>query len=316
MLLCGFRQFVTHTTVAASLGLALVLAGCDASPVHFSAHPATNPEAHTTAPNRVQNPPQPPAESASDANSFTTTGPLVVDQQANIAAERDGQVVEVRAQIADHVAKGQVLAVLDSRELQASRAAAAAKVVSLKAEVREWKAEQEVETTDLHRADMLLAAQVMDQVDWEHVKYKLRETVAEVARYEADESVAQYQLQALDVQLDKSRITAPFAGVIGRRSVQVGQQVKKGDVLFWVTAERPLHILFTIPESELPLVHRGTSLALTTPVYPELHQAAIVRRVSPVVDPSSGSVEVMGDLDHPSPLLKPGMSMQIHLGRP
>jgi RND family efflux transporter MFP subunit len=318
MLQRGFRQFVTHTTVTASLGLALVLAGCDAHSVPSSARPATDPDSHASAPapNRVPNPPQPPAESASDASSFTTTGPLVVDQQANIAAERDGQVVEVRAQIADHVVKGQVLAVLDSRELQASRAAAAAKVVSLKAEVREWKAEQEVETADLHRADLLLTAQVMDQVDWEHYKYKLRETVAEVARYEADESVAQYQLQALDVQLDKSRITAPFTGVVGRRSVQVGQQVKKGDVLFWVTAERPLHILFTIPESELPFVHRGASLALTTPVYPELHQAAIVRRVSPVVDPSSGSVEVMGDLNHPSPLLKPGMSMQIHLGRP
>jgi RND family efflux transporter MFP subunit len=221
----------------------------------------------------------------------------------------------VRAQIADRVTKGQVLAVLDSRELQASREAAAAKVTSLKAEVREWKAEQEVETTDLHRADLLRAAEVMDEVQWEHLKYKLQETTAEVARYQADESAAQYQLQALDVQLDQSRITAPFTGVVGRVSVRMGQQVRKGDALFWVTAERPLHILFTIPESELRYVRRGTSLELTTPVYPGLHQTATVRRVSPVVDPASGSIEVIGDLSHPSPLLKPGMSMQIRLGR-
>jgi RND family efflux transporter MFP subunit len=252
----------------------------------------------------------------SSVNSFTTTGPLVVDQQADVLAERDGRIVEVNAEIADHVVKGQVLARLDSRELEASRAAAAAKVESLKDEVREWEAEQEVDTADLHRADVMRADSIMDQEDWEHVKYKLQETIAEVARYQADESAAEFQLRALDIQMEQSSITAPFTGVIGRRSVHVAQEVKKGDALFWVTAESPLHILFTIPESTLRSFHTGTRLSLTTFVYPELHQAAIVRRVSPVVDPSSGSLEVIGDLDHPSPLLKPGMSMQVHLDQP
>ncbi|HUY82035.1 MAG TPA: efflux RND transporter periplasmic adaptor subunit [Acidobacteriaceae bacterium] len=315
-----FRYFATPAAVATSLGLVLFLAGCNARPVLSSKSAA-----HSTAKDRTAPIPakrtevaEPTTSTASTigADSFTTTGPLVVDQQANIAAQRDGQIVEVRAHLADHVAKGQVLALLDSSELQASRDAAAAKVTALKAEVREWKAEQEVETADLHRAALLRAAQVMDEVDWEHFRYKLRETIAEVARYEADESVAQYQLQALNVKLDQSRITAPFPGVVGRASARVGQQVKTSDVLFWVTAERPLHILFTIPESELRAVHPGTRLELTTPVFPELHQAAIVRRVSPVVDPSSDSIEIEGDLAHPSPLLKPGMSMQIHLGKP
>ena len=312
-----FRQFVTPTAVGTSLGLALVLVGCNARPVLPSASATQHAAKENPAPApaaRLEIP-APPAATASDPDSFTTTGPLVVDQQANIAAQRDGQIVEVRARLADHVAKGQVLAMLDSRELQATRNAAAAKVASLKAEVREWKAEQEVETADLHRADLLRKAQVMDVVDWEHYRYKLRETTAEVARYEADESVAQYQLQALNVKIDQSSVTAPFAGVVGRVSARVGQQVKTGDVLFWVTAERPLHILFTIPESELRNVRAGTHLELTTPVYPELRQAAIVRRVSPVVDPSSDSIEIEGDLERPSPLLKPGMSMQIHLGK-
>jgi RND family efflux transporter MFP subunit len=256
------------------------------------------------------------AESVSNTNAFTTTGPLVVDQQADVLAERDGRIVDVVVEIADHVTKGQVLARLDSRELQASRAAAASKVESLKAEVREWQAEQEVDTADLHRADIMRADSIMDQEDWEHVKYKLQETVAEVARYQADESAAEFQLRALDVQMEQSSITAPFAGVVGRRSVRVAQEVKKGDALFWVTAERPLHILFTIPESALQSFHVGTRLELTTQVYPELRQIATVRRVSPVVDPSSDSLEVIGDLNNPSPVLKPGMSMQVHLDQP
>lgn len=308
------RQRINAAAIAAALALPLTLAGCASAPAHSSVRrqSASAAAAKPPAPSPAQ---QPLQEQRSNDAAFTTTGPLVVDQQADVLAERDGRVIEIRADIADHVAKNQVLARLDSRELQASRAAAAAKVESLKAEVREWKAEQEVNAADLRRADMMRSASIMDQEDWEHVKFKLQETIAEVARYQADEAAAEFQLRALDIQMEQSSITAPFAGVVGRRTVRVAQEVKKGDALFWVTAERPLHILFTIPESELRSIRPGVRLGLTTQDYPDLYQVATVRRVSPVVDPASGSLEVIGDLDHPSPLLKPGMSMQVHLDR-
>jgi RND family efflux transporter MFP subunit len=300
----------------AALLLCVCLAGCHATPVLSSARSEGDPSASASAAAAPSTHVAATATSTGGAPAFTTTGPLVVDQQADVLAERDGRVVQVLVEIADHVQKGQVLARLDSRELEATRAANAAKVESLKAQVREWEAEQEVNSADLRRADLMRTNSIMDQEDWEHVKYKLQETVAEVARYKADESAAEFQLHALDVQLEQSRITAPFAGVVGRRSVRLAQEVKKGDALFWLTAERPLHILFTIPESALQSIHTGTRLDLTTAVYPDLRQTATVRRVSPVVDPASDSLEVIGDLDRPSPLLKPGMSMQVHLGQP
>jgi RND family efflux transporter MFP subunit len=308
-------QFNKPRWTEAAVLVALCLSGCRSTPVLSSARPEGNPPVSAS---KAASPSTDAVALASISSSpgFTTTGPLVVDQQAEVLAERDGRVVEVLVEIADHVQKGQLLARLDSRELEASRDAAAAKVDSLKAQVREWEAEQEVDTADLRRADIMRADSIMDQEDWEHVMYKLQETIAEVARYKADESAADFQLRALDVQLEQSRITAPFAGVVGRRSVRLAQEVKNGDALFWLTAERPLHILFTVPESDLRFVHMGTRLELTTMVFPELHQAATVRRVSPVVDPASDSLEVIGDLDHPSPLLKPGMSMQVRLDLP
>ena len=301
---------------AAALLLSLSLAGCHATPVLSSGR------SEGDAPVGASKTPVSTSNAAAAAPSvptgpgFTTTGPLVVDQQADVLAERDGRVVQVLVEIGDRVQKGQVLARLDSRELEATRAAEAARVESLKAQVNEWEAEQEVNSADLRRADLMRANSIMDEEDWEHVKYKLQETTAEVARYKADESAAAFQLHALDVQLEQSRIAAPFVGVVGRRSVRLAQEVKKGDALFWLTAERPLHILFTIPENELRSIHTGTRLYLTTTVFPDLRQTATVRRVSPVVDPASDSLEVIGDLDRPSPLLKPGMSMQVRLGQP
>jgi multidrug efflux pump subunit AcrA (membrane-fusion protein) len=44
-----------------------------------------------------------------------------------------------------------------------------------------------------------------------------------------------------------------------------------------------------------------------------LHQAGHILRLSPVIDPASASIQVVGAVDHPSALLKPGMSMQVRL---
>jgi len=276
-----------------------------ASPVSAASVPAAS------APN-----PQPAsgAGNASDASgfkTFTTTGPLVAEQQADIAAERDGRVVTVAVQIGDHVRTGQVLAMLDDRALQSACDSQKAKVASLQAQVREWESEQKVEEADLRRADAMRAEKIRSEEDWEHVKYKLDETLAEVARYRADQAVAEADLNSANLQLEQSRIVAPFAGVVGRSSLRLAQEVKKGDVLFWITAEAPLRVLFTVPESAIPAFATGAPLELTTTDYPQLRQQARVLRVSPVVDPASGSLQVIGSVVRPSPLLKPGMTMQV-----
>jgi multidrug efflux pump subunit AcrA (membrane-fusion protein) len=95
--------------------------------------------------------------------------------------------------------------------------------------------------------------------------------------------------------------------------VRPAQQVKAGDVLFWITAVAPLRVLFTVPESVMAGFTRGAPLEFTTADYPDLHQQGHILRVSPVVDPASGSVQVVGTVVNPSPLLKPGMQMQVRL---
>lgn len=254
-----------------------------------------------------------PAPSAPDAKTFTTSGPLVAEQQADIGAERDGRVIVVAVQIGDHVRAGQLLAQLDDRMLQAACAAQKAHMAATEAEVRDWKAEQESARADLRRADVLLQEKILSQENWEVSKYKVDETTAQVERFESEQKAAEADLNATQVQLEQSRIVAPFSGVVGRSSVRLDQQVKAGDALFWITAEAPLHVLFTVPETLMASFTAGASLDLTTADYPGLHQAGRILRVSPVVDPASGSVQVIGAVDHASPLLKPGMTMQVRL---
>jgi RND family efflux transporter MFP subunit len=256
---------------------------------------------------------RPAAPATGEGRNFTTTGPLVVEQQADVVAARDGYITSVNVEIGDHVHRGELLALLDDRALQAARAEKAARVDSLRAQVQTWEAEQNSNEADLRRADAMRAEKILDDEDWEHVQYKLTETRSQVARYRAEALAAEAELRSADVELGQSRITAPFDGVVGRRSVHDAQAVKKGDALFWITAQAPLRVLFTVPESVMALFPRGAGLELTTADYPHLKQPAVVFRVSPVVDPASGSIEVIGSLEKPSPLLKPGMSMQVKL---
>lgn len=290
------------------MAAALLITGCEANPAPPTVSASVSPPSTSTS-----TPAPEPVPIAPDAKSFTTSGPLVAEQQADVGAERDGRIVEIAVQIGDHVKAGQLLARLDDRLLQAACAAQKARMAAMQAEVRNWKAEQESARADLRRADALLKDHILSPENWEVSKYKVDETTAEVERYESEQTAAEADLNATQIQLDQSRIVAPFAGVVGRSSVRADQQVKAGDAPFWITAEAPLHVLFTVPETLMASFTVGKSLELTTADYPDLHQKGRIFRVSPVVDPASGSLQVIGEVDHPSPSLKPGMTMQVRL---
>jgi RND family efflux transporter MFP subunit len=225
------------------------------------------------------------APATGGGRAYTTVAPLIVEQQADVVAERDGRITAVKVEVGDHVRRGEVLALLDDRVLQAARAEKAAKIDSLRAQIQASEAERKSNEANLRRVKAMRAEKILDEAE----------------------------LRAADVELDQSRARAPFDGLVGRRSVHEAQGVKKGDALFWITAQAPLHIIFTVPESAMAFFSRGAKLELSTTDYPHLKQAASVFRVSPVVDRASGSIEVIGNLEKPSPLLKPGMSMQVKL---
>ena len=170
----------------------LLVAGCDE-------HPAVQASAAPVSTSSVPTIPVAPASTSpvsltTEPKAFTTTGPLVAEQQADIAVERDGRVAQVAVQIGDRVRRGQLLALLDDRSLRAAVDSQKAKVASLQAQVGEWESEQKTEEADLRRMSIMRDEKIRSQEDWEHVKYKLDETMQEVARYHADEAAAEADL--------------------------------------------------------------------------------------------------------------------------
>lgn len=307
----AFRTRPRDVAIVTAAAVLLLTIGCDSAPQPTAAHAASSEPSNPPAETHANSPS--PTPDTPGPNAFTTTGPLVAEQQADIAAEREGRIVKIAVQIGDRVRRGQVLALLDDRSLRAKYDSQKARIASAQAQVRDWEAEELADKADLRRADLMRTDKIISDENWEHVKYKLDETIAEVAHFRDEETAAEGDLRSAELQLEQSRIVAPFNGVVGRSSVRTPQEVKEGDVLFWITAESPLQVLFTVPETLMSSFTVGKPLTLTTADFPNLRQAGRIARVSPVVDPASGSIQVVGAVVHPSPMLKPGMSIQVRL---
>jgi membrane fusion protein (multidrug efflux system) len=293
-----------HIVAAVPLGLGLII---------FTACSVQTPDrvSAATAPAPVPTPatPNPPVIHA----PVTVSGPLIVEHQLDLLAQRAGIVAKLNSDVGARVHAGDVLAELDDRQLTSEVEAARSKTLSTEAGLNSWKSEAKVLDADYERAKKLWDFQLIPLEQFEHAKYKAEEEHYEVQRVEQMLVTDKANQHSLELELEKTRIRAPFSGVVARRYVREGQQVASGDRLFWITGDGPLRMRFTMPERYIGHVKRGQELPLTTPDLPGQTYKARVLEVSPVVDPASSTFEVLVELQGTRGDLRPGMDANITL---
>ncbi len=253
------------------------------------------------------------APAAASDTAFVTTGPVIVEQQVDVAALREGVVAQLQAEPGAAVRKGHLLALLDDRQVASDLEAARAKARGMEADLRNWEAESKVFETDLERARKMWDAQLITKEQLEKAQYKVVSNEWNVKNIREQMLTAQAEARSLELELEKMHIRAPFDGVVARRYIRLGQRVAIGDRLFWVTATSPLRVKFTLPERYLGKVKKGEQVSVTAEAAPETRYAAKVVEVSPVVDPSSGTIEVAAELTGNTSGLLPGMTASIRL---
>ena len=290
----------------AIVGMALVCSGCNS---------AREPQVVAAAPAPAAAPvsaPAPVAAAAPSTDSFTASGPVVVENQIDVSALREGVVVSTLAEPGTSVHKGQLLAKLDDRQISADLDAAIARVHALEANLENWKAETKVLLADRGRAEKLYEAQVIPKEELEHAVYKEEADEFEIRRESENLNNARADQRSLELEKEKTTVVAPFDGVVARRYVRVGQKVAVGERLFWVTAMAPLEVRFTLPERYFGKLHAGGALVVTSSdISPEAKYNAKIMQVSPVVDPSSGTLEVMAQITDSNTALRPGMLVNV-----
>lgn len=260
--------------------------------------------------------PERPAAAVEKHDEILASGPVVVEDQVEVAALREGVIATILVEPGTPVRKGQLLAKLDDRQIAAETDAAAAKVRALEANLENWRAETKVLMADRTRAEKLYEAQVISREELDHAVYKEEADEYEIKRESESLNNAKSTLKSLELEKEKTTIVAPFDGIVARRYVRAGQKVAVGDRLFWVTAMAPLQVRFTIPERMYGKLSQGMLLRVTTPdVAGDPAYAAKVVQISPVVDPSSGTVDVLAQITDSNTNLRPGMLVNIGLNQ-
>jgi len=214
------------------------------------------------------------------------------------------------------VQKGQLLASLDDRQLQAGYEAFQAKLRSMYANEANFEAEVKVLQSDLDRAEAMYGEQLITDQQVEHARYKLAEQKFQTEREKQVVEENEAEFRSLKLEMEKARIVAPFSGVVGRRYIRAGQRVSVNDRLFWITATSPIKVQFTLPENFVGHIRKGQELSVSSVAAPQQIHLAHVTVVSPVVDPASGTIDVQAQVRGEPADLRPGMTATVRVRKP
>jgi HlyD family secretion protein len=224
--------------------------------------------------------------------TITASGPLAAkrDQPIGIAGQ-GGKVVRVLVDAGSWVRAGQVLAVVD-RSVQAQQTA------ELAAQVQASRADAALAQNNYDRAVSLQGRGFVSKAEIDSKK------AARDAAY-AQVRVAQARLAASREELGRLNVTAPAAGLILARRVEVGQIVNPGSgALFRLAEGGQMEMQAQLSQQDLALVRVGMP-AEVIPVGADRTFAGTVWQVAPAIDPQSrlGAVRISVPYD---PIIRPG----------
>jgi RND family efflux transporter MFP subunit len=220
-------------------------------------------------------------------------GELRPVQHVTLRADVAATVTEVRVRAGEAVAAGDVLAVLDPRDLDS-------RVRERQAQLRAARGAREVAVAELASRRALADK-----------GYASR---AELDRAESDASAAVSNVTALEAQLamaQKARsdasVTAPFAGIVASRFVEPGGSVAVNAQLFTLVALDRMEVEVGVPTSQIAQVHVGRPAELRVEGLDGERLGARVARINPMADAASRTVTVFLELENPSGSLRGGM---------
>ena len=240
-------------------------------------------------------------------NEIVLPGVTQAFTDAPIYARTNGYLKRWNFDIGAHVKKDQLLAEIDTPEIDQQLQQARADLDTAQANVTIAKI-----TADRWRglvSDGSVSQQETDQAvsNLKAVQATVESNAANVRRLE--------QLQSFE------KIYAPFDGIITARSTDIGALIDAGAStqpreLFHMAATRTLRVYVAVPEVYSPGVRSGGSAALTLEEFPgEAFRGTIVRNTN-AIDLSSRTLLVEVDIDNPTGRLLPGAYVFVHLKLP
>ena len=219
------------------------------------------------------------------AYDVSAVGSLVSNESVVLRPEIAGRIARIGFRDGEAVQRGAVLVELDNAVQRAELQQAGAKLTLAKA--------------NSGRTEDLFARNFVSQSSRDNACAEL--------------DLARASLDLAQARLDRTVIRAPFAGVVGIRSVSPGDFVQDGDALINLEDIATLKLDFRLPELYLDRVQQGQALELATDVLPDETFAARVDAIDPLVDAQGRAVRLRASLANPAGRLRPGVFVRVRL---
>jgi len=217
--------------------------------------------------------------------SYSGTAPVEAFADATVIAKVGGEVRKIYVEEGDAVVAGQILARLDGDRLRLEQMQTEANLAKLQ---RDYD-----RNVDLIDRGLISAGEIE----------KLR---FEMEALEATNRLAKLQLSYADIR-------APIDGVVSERFIKVGNTLNIEAPTFQITSFNPLVSYLHVPEREFRRIAPGQDAALVIDALGGELFRATVARVSPVVDPTTGTFKITIEVSDKTRQLKPGMFARINI---
>lgn len=288
------------------------------------------------------------AASAPMVQTVVFSGRVAAPIRVELGATVTGRVIEVPVREGDSVARGALLARLESSELQAQLAQANAAlrlaqareaavrevgVPTSGAAVDQAQAALDAAVREAHRSRELFERGYVSQARIDDTERAVRVAQAQLAsarataqanrggteaaqaRLRIDE--ARSAIELVQARLEQTRIVAPADGRIVVRHADPGQIVQPGRALFTFAASGPTQLIGQADEKFLAQLAPGQLAQVVADAFPREPFDARIARIAPGVDAQRGTVEVRFEVSAPPPFLREdlSLSLQVVVGR-
>ena len=214
------------------------------------------------------------------------TGSLLPDEEVDLSFETSGKITEINFEEGTFVKKGQLLAKVNDRPLQA--------------QLSRLTAQLKLAEDRVFRQNALLERDAVSKEAYEQVK-------TELATLHAD-------IDLVEANIQQTELRAPFDGIIGLRQVSVGSYASTGTIVAKLTKISPLKVEFSVPERYANDVKQGAGLAFTIEGNLNPLHATVYARESKI-DPTTHTLTIRALYPNSNGSVLPGRYANIRLNK-
>lgn len=216
---------------------------------------------------------------------YSNTATLEAVEEATIVSKVRGIVQKLMVEEGDYVEAGQVLAKIEDDQYRI--------------ETERAKATMDRMYNDYQRNKELFEKELISAEVYENSRFE----------YESQKST--YELAQLNYEY--TNIKSPISGVIAERFIKVGNMISTDEQAFEVTDFDPIQAILHIPEHERAKIRNGQRAELQADALPGETFTGNVERISPTIDPQTGTFKVTVYLNDDRDMLRPGMFGRIKI---